>query len=197
MARAEGLLIKYNPDWDDEPRVLEGDPGGGEWTSEGEDATGGDGAGIEPVSDRIDATQAKKGRFVDAHLADAQKVADQLGVSVENILGVSAVESGWGESRFAVQGQNYFGIHYPAPYATGYMMAEQSGVKIATFASYADSLRSFVAISGRDVQGASNPREFASALHNSGKFGVGNPDYADDVSKTIDGLQVIVSRRKA
>jgi hypothetical protein len=40
MARADGLLVKYNPDWDDEPRLPEGVPGGGEWTSEEGDATG-------------------------------------------------------------------------------------------------------------------------------------------------------------
>ena len=38
-----------------------------------------------------------------------------LGIPVENILGLSALESTWGEHRFAAQGNNYFGIHYPRP----------------------------------------------------------------------------------
>jgi flagellum-specific peptidoglycan hydrolase FlgJ len=138
----------------------------------------------------------KKSRFVDAHLADAKKAADQLGVPVENVLGVSAVESNWGESRFAVQGNNFFGIHYPAPFAAGYMAAKaaKSGVRVATFASYADSLRSFVAIVSADVQGLSDSHDFAAALHDSGKFGVGNSSYAEEVSKTIKGLRAIVSQ---
>lgn len=43
-----------------------------------------------------DDTTAKKERFVDTHLADAQRIAEKLGVPVENILGLSALESGWG-----------------------------------------------------------------------------------------------------
>src|SRR5580658_7080195 len=35
MAAADGLLTKYNPDWDDEPRVPMGDTTGGEWTDGG------------------------------------------------------------------------------------------------------------------------------------------------------------------
>lgn len=190
MAKADGLLVKYNPDWEDEPRVPAGDPAGGQWTSEGQDGAGGGDAAIQPAADRADETQARKERFVDAHLADAQSRPARRA-------GLSAVESKWGESRFAVQGNNYFGIHYPAPFATGYMVAEKSGVKVATFASYADSLRSFVAISGGDVQGVGNPSAFAAALHDSGKFGVGNPNYTDEVSRTIKRLRATVSRRKA
>lgn len=128
-------------------------------------------------------------------MADPQKVVDHLGVPVENILAVSALESSWGESRFAVQGQNYFGIHYPAPFAISYMAA-QSGVKVATFASYADSLRSFVAISGDDVQGLNDPLDFGAPLHESGKFGVGNSNYANEISNTAKGLRAIVSQNK-
>ena len=126
MAKADGLLVKYNPDWEDEPRVPAGNPDGGEWTSEG---TGGGGGDIQPAAARVDATQARKERFVDAHLADAQKVADRLGLPVENILGLSAVESGWGTSRFATEGNNFFGLHHPAPYATGYLPARGSSAK--------------------------------------------------------------------
>jgi flagellum-specific peptidoglycan hydrolase FlgJ len=144
----------------------------------------------------VDETQAKKERFVDAHLADAQKIADQLRVPVENILGLSALESTWGESRFAIQGNNFFGIHYPAPYATGYIPAARSSARVATFASYADSLRSFVATAGSLVRGVSDPTEFAAALWTSGKFGVGNPADVPDVTRTIRGLRSIVSRRR-
>jgi mannosyl-glycoprotein endo-beta-N-acetylglucosaminidase len=200
MAMADGLVVKYNPDLEDEPRVPAGNPDGGQWTSGG---AGGDAAHIEPAAARVDETQAKKERFVDAHLADAERIADQLGVPLENILGIAAVESGWGEARFATQGKNLFGIHYPAPFATGYLPARRGPARVATFASYADSLRSFATISGRIVRGVSDPSEFAAALQNSGKFGIDpdsgrpKPTYVGDVSATIRGLCSIIARRRA
>ena len=32
MAKADGMLAKFNPDWENEPRVAAGDPAGGQWT---------------------------------------------------------------------------------------------------------------------------------------------------------------------
>lgn len=150
----------------------------------------------------MNAVQAMKGRFVDAHLADTQKAADQLGIPVENILALSALESSWGKHPFAAQGNNYFGIHYPAPYATGYVQAKRGPAKVATFASYADSLKSFAQISGSLVRDKSDPEAFAAALQNSGKFGVDTttgakvPTYVPNVAATIRGLRAIVGRRK-
>lgn len=112
MAIADGLLGKYNPDWGDEPRVPAGNPDGGQWT----DGDGGDSqdASVTPAAARTDATQAKKERFVDAHLADAQMGAARLRVPVENILGLSALESSWGEHHFAAEGNNFF-LAYTIP----------------------------------------------------------------------------------
>ena len=189
-------LQKYNPDWEEEPRIPAG-PGGGDWTTDRGAADN-----VRPAAAPANPVQARKERFVDAHLADAQKAADRLGIPVENILGLSALESTWGTSRFAAQGNNYFGIHYPAPYATGHMKAKRGPTKVATFASYADSLKSFVQISGSLVRDKSDPEAFAAALQNSGKFGI-NPDtgakvptYVPNVAATIRGLQPIVARRK-
>jgi hypothetical protein len=199
MAKGDGLLVKDNPDWEDEPRVPAGNRDGGQWTTE----DGGDGdAQVQPAAARTDEAQARKERFVDAHLADAQRVADQLGVPVENILGVAAVESTWGESRFAIQGNNLFGVHYPAPFATGYLPAQRSRVRVATFASYADSLRSFAEIARSSVRGVTDPSDFAAALQNSGKFGIDpltgakEPSYVPNASATIRGLRPIVARRR-
>lgn len=199
LARAAGLR-KYGDAWEDEPRVPAGNPDGGQWTTDGGDAETAD-AGITPAAYRTsDDIQAMKERFVDAHLADAQKAADKLGVPVENILGLSALESTWGEGRFAAQGNNFFGIHYPAPFATGYMMALDAPIKVATFASYADSINSFVAISGSIIQGINDPEVFAASLQNSGKFGIDSktgmkvPDYVGNVANTIKGLRSIIAR---
>ncbi len=110
--------------------------------------------------------------------------------------------STWGEHWFAVQGNNYFGIHYPAPFATGYMLTQDGRTRVATFASYADSLKSFVAISGSIVQGKSDPKAFATALQSSGKFGIHPttgakiPTYVGDVASTIHGIRSIVGRRR-
>jgi hypothetical protein len=196
IAKAHGLLLKENPDWADEPRVPAGNPDGGEWTTEDGDA------GPDLAAARQDQTQRRKELFADAHLADTQPVADRLGVPAENILGLAAMESSWGENRFTVEGRNFFGIHYPAPYATGYMQARRGPARGATFSSYAESLRSFEAISGSIIQGVADPREFAAALQNSGKFGIDpdtgakKPGYVDGLAATIRGLRSIVARRR-
>jgi hypothetical protein len=66
-------------------------------------------------------------------------------------------------ATIAAQGNNYFGIHYPAPFAAGYMLAERDG-RMAAFASFADSLRAFVGESGSVIQGLSGPTAFAAVL---------------------------------
>ncbi|MGH6737943.1 MAG: glucosaminidase domain-containing protein [Bradyrhizobium sp.] len=195
MAKADGVIAK-DAAWEDEPRVPAGSPDGGEWTDEdGSGATEPD-AEIIPVAARVDATRAKKERFVDKHLAYTEPIAERLGIPVENILGLAALESTWGTARFATDGKNLFGIHYPAPFATGYLQARRGPAKVATYSSYADGLRSFVAVAGSLVQGIHDPTAFAAALWNSGKFGVGNPTYVRDLANTIRGLRPIVSPRR-
>jgi hypothetical protein len=195
-------LRKDNPDWVEKPRIPAGIPEGGDWTSDGDGSEAADDANFQPAAAQTNDVQSKKERFVDAHLVDAQKGAERLGLPVENILGLSALESTWGEHRFAIQGNNFFGIHFPAPFATGYMLTKDRRTKVAAFASYADSLRSFVAISGSIVQGKRDPKAFATALQNSGKFGIDPetgakvPSYVGDVSGTIRGIRSIVARRR-
>ncbi|MGH7063812.1 MAG: glucosaminidase domain-containing protein [Stellaceae bacterium] len=195
-------LQKYNPNWDQEARNPAAAPGAGEWTGNGEESRQTDIAYFQPAAAQISDVQAKKERFVEAHLDDTQKAADELGIPVENILALAALESRWGNSRFAVQGHNYFGIHWPAPYATGYLEAKNSRNRVAIFASYADSVKSFIAISGSLVRGKSDPVAFAAALQNSGKFGIDPdtgakvPGYVAGVAGTISGLRTIVARRK-
>ena len=204
-------LQKDNSNWADEPRVPAGSPGGGEWTSEG-DEEGADAhvrpatvptadVNILPAAAQTSNVQAMKERFVDTHLGDTEAAADQLGVPVENILGLSALESRWGTSWIAIQGKNFFGINYPAPHANGRMPPLKPGPDFSTFASYADSLKSFVAISRAIIRDKSDPEAFAAALQNSGKFGVYEngakvPTYVPDVARTILGLRAIVAGRK-
>jgi len=199
LAQAAALR-KANPDWPNQPRTPAGSSEGGQWTSG--NGGGAKDAEIQPAAAQTSDVQARKERFVDAHLADAEKGADELGVPVENILGLSALESTWGEYRFAADGNNYFGIHYPAPFANGYILTNDGRTKVATFASYADSLKSFIAISGSIVQNKRNPEAFATALQHSGQFGIHRktgakvPTYVSDVARTIRGIRSIVARRK-
>jgi hypothetical protein len=204
MARADGVIAKENPDWEDEPRVPTGNPDGGEWTDENEGSPTKPDAEIIPAAAQVDATQAKKERFVDTHLADAQKAADRLGVPIENVLGAAAVESAWGRSRFAIQGKNLFGLYYPAPYATGYLPAHDNPrAKLAIFATYGDSFQSFATTVGPFARGIGDPTAFAAALQNSGKFGIDpttgrkRPEYKPSVAATIRGLRPIIARHGA
>jgi hypothetical protein len=212
LAIAETLAkAGFDPD---EPRVPAGNPDGGQWTTGG--GSGGSsrsdagvqadlGAGdsdIEPAAAQTGSVQDKKQRFVDAHLVDTQPAADKLRIPVENILGLAALESGWGSGDFVPDGNNFFGIHFPAPYANGYMIAHATGATVAAFASYADSLRSFVATSGTIIDGKADPEEFARALQDSGKFGIDPrsgakvPTYVRDLASTIRGLRAIIARRR-
>lgn len=213
LAIAEFLAkAGFNPD---EPRVRAGNTDGGQWTTGGGGSDGGSGssAGIQPdlgaggsdiesAAAQTGGVRAKKERFVDAHLADTQPAADKLRVPVENILGLAALESGWGSGDFVPDGNSFFGIHFPAPYANGYMIAHATGAKVAGFASYADSLQSFVATSGTIIDGKADPEEFARALQDSGKFGIDPrsgakvPTYVRDLASTIRGLRAIIARRR-
>lgn len=170
MAAADGRLIKDNQDWENEPRVPAGNPDGGQWTSEDGGEAGSNDGQIVPAAAQRDDAPARKERFVYAHLADTQKAADRLGAPVENILAVAALESTRGEARFAREENNFFGVHYPAPFATGYLQALRGPAKVATFASYADSLRSFEVVAGSLVRRVRDPTAFAAALLDFGRL---------------------------
>jgi len=159
--------------------------------------------GIEFASAQLHAaTEAEREKFTDDHLVDAEKVAKELNVPVENILGLSALESSWGRSHVATMANNYLGIHSPAPGATGYIVTAE-GAKVATFASYADCLNSFVRIAGARVRNVSDPSQFASILQNARLFGIDPedgskvPTFVSQTAATIRGFRARIARRKA
>src|SRR6266567_327857 len=78
---------------------------------------------VRPECDRTVGNNAQKLDWIAAHKADAAKVAAELEVSVADILGLSALESGWGTGRFARQGNNFFSEHYPASLAISFLTA--------------------------------------------------------------------------
>lgn len=174
--------------------------GVGEGTDEKQTDPGG--GGIESVAGGTGHTPAEKERFVEAHLADARKIADQLNVPVENILALSALESDWGDHPFAAKGNNFFGLHCGARFEIGCVQAQgDPKVKVAVFPSYAESGRSLIETAGNVVRGKADPREFADALQNGGKFGINSdgskvPTYVDGFAGTARGIRSIIARRQ-
>src|SRR4051812_49186232 len=64
-----------------------------------------------PQCDPKVGNNAQKLDWISAHMDDAAKVAQELGVTPAEILGLSALESGWGTGRFAREGNNFCSQH--------------------------------------------------------------------------------------
>ncbi len=197
IAERGGLLkTGYNPD---QPRIPAEQAGGGEWTNGNHgNETASDAGFLEDAAAQWWPTPADKQRFVDAHLAAAQKAADRLGVPVENVLGLAALEAQWGHSRFAVEGNNFFNLHAGSSYATGSIKARQSNNRVATFDSPEDSFHSFSTDMAGIVKSKQRPEDFAAALQNAGKFGIDPttgskiPTFVSDTAGTIKGLRIYI-----
>jgi len=158
---------------------------------------GGRGGGDEegayrPECDRDVEKNSKYLDFISAHGTDAQKLASLLGVTVQNVLGVSIEETGFGTSRIALEGNNYFGIHAPKtpfPGQTGTITTRADG-KMAAFSKatgFYDSGAAFVQIESPYVKGVADPTQFANILHKHG-YGVTNPNYARELVNIIGNV---------
>lgn len=122
--------------------------------------------------------------WISPHGADAAAVAKSVGTSEANILGISALESGWGSGPFVGNGRNaYFNLEKvrakkdpnPAllPFSTGWAKASGSNALVATYGNYLDSAKSFAAVEGNIIKNVTDPTQFASNLQTLGKFGIG------------------------
>jgi RHS repeat-associated protein len=109
-----------------------------------------------------------------ANVSAANNVANQLDVTTADILAIAALESGWGTSNFAVQGNNFFGLHAPQAGQSGTVTGTQ-GVAMAAFSGFAASAQAFANNYGGLVQGDADRAAFFSALQQSGKFGIDPP----------------------
>lgn len=176
----------------------------GRWTADGSAASRGDQVGLIPAADqkRDWADQADKEKFVDANLAAAQRVADRLGIPVENLLGLAASENSYGmKGRFAAA-NNILNMHYPAPLAIDQSPSkEDKTVAVAVYASTADCMNSFALRFGSLIQGISDPQQFLTILQNAHAFGVypdgsPNPVLLRNGLDAIRQIRVLVSRRK-
>lgn len=131
--------------------------------------------------------------FVKQNQTAATQVAGQLGVSPEDILGLSAAETGYGRSAIAQQANNFFSLHgdATAPYATGVRRAGDGPMSV--FPSYLASAQSFAAQYGYLVQGKINPSAFANALvprFNSAKAPLGNPNFVPNLVIVINAVKL-------
>lgn len=119
-------------------------------------------------------------------------LARQIGVPTENILGLAAHESEYGKGRFALEGNNFFSMHAPAPLQTGTLTAKGNpNLKVATYSSFYQCGQSFLMRFGTGLRGKISPKEFGEALvaihYNSGdsKTG-GRTGYARLVEDAIN-----------
>jgi flagellum-specific peptidoglycan hydrolase FlgJ len=119
--------------------------------------------------------------FAVTYKPHADPLAQKLQVPVENLLGLAAEESLWGQGDIARKYNNYFSMHAPARYQTGEVAAKRDPkVKVAMFRSFNDCGASFIDRFGQAVQGKSDPTEFAEALvavhYNTGDSKTGGRD---------------------
>ncbi len=149
------------------------------------------------------ATPEEKERFIRDHYDEAKKIADKLGVPVETILGIAAIETSWGRARFATEGNNFFGQHYSpnVPDVIGWMQSAADG-KMAVFSNPDGSFDAFMKPFGPTVAGVQDPREAARKLQDRGAFGVNNdgskvPTYPSDVANTARGIAARLNGRGA
>ncbi|WP_105462887.1 glucosaminidase domain-containing protein [Escherichia coli] len=108
-------------------------------------------------------------RFVQQYLKECELIAKQLDVPVENILGLAAKESFYGQGRIATEYNNYFSMHGPAPLQSGQVHPLGSKqVWVATYTSFSTSGKSFAIRFGNAVRNKKSPEQFAQALIDSG-----------------------------
>ena len=96
--------------------------------------------------------------LIHAHQDDAAIVARQLTVPTQIVLGLSGIQSKWGQSNAARYANNFFGLHggADAPFANE-VWYTRGGVAMSAFPSYLASGQSFAAPMGSLCQGYQRP----------------------------------------
>ena len=119
--------------------------------------------------------------WISQHGADAAAAAKTIVSTEAIILGLSAVESGWGGGDFVtgkynngVPINNFFSQHAPAPNENGTVTI--NGNYMATYASNAASATGFdMSKAGFLITNVQNATTAATTLQNAGLYGI-NPD---------------------
>jgi len=181
--------------------------------------------GCGPVSGPVSAppaspptcTDSQALNWINLYGSDSAQIANGLGVTEADILGLSSLESGWGQGPFVKAGQNYvlpsgktiitsggddfFSIHETKgklnPYAVGWNPIpghKPANDGMAVYNSYLDSAKSFAALYGQFVQNQSSASSFSSALGAHG-FGIGSGlDFPGILTKRINRIADCLSK---
>ncbi len=135
--------------------------------------------------------------FLARVISAARESQQQFGVPASITIAQAILESGWGQSRLAVEANNYFGVKAAPgePYST-FQTAEivngQRVMQSANFARYADADGSFLA-HGRllsvpryapAMKQKTDPRLFATALRSCGYSTA--PNYEDMLMQLVN-----------
>jgi len=125
-------------------------------------------------------------KFIREHQDDASRIAEQISNTKENVLALSAYESGWGSGHFAAVGA-FFNLEsrtknprgpLPPPFAnsTGWEAAPTPNAQgfyalVAKYSSYGDSADSFAKYKGHLFKDKTSADEFGRIAHANG-FGI-------------------------
>ncbi|HEV2387328.1 MAG TPA: RHS repeat-associated core domain-containing protein [Candidatus Acidoferrales bacterium] len=165
---------------------------------DGSGAGGGGSGGPASLCNPSNPYNARVLNFIRANLAAAEKLAAELSVPVENVLGLAGEECTYGTSTIARDANNFFGLHAGAPGSVG-TYTTGKGAVVARFPApgFANSGQSLVDAFGNLVAGVTDPGAFAKALvpkFNSGNLATGgNPHF---VALVTGAIQAISSRLK-
>jgi RHS repeat-associated protein len=110
--------------------------------------------------------------------ADAGILSNELGVPANLVMTVAGAESTYGTSRFATQGNNYFGMHAGATGSVGPFAGNPIMAAFPSGDGFLLSGQSFVHAVRPLLSGLKNPADptqFFTAIH--AKFGVTTPNY--------------------
>jgi hypothetical protein len=131
--------------------------------------------------DPCERKSAENRQYLDWILAyrnDAAEIAATLKTSVQNILGLAAVESEFGKNRWAREGNNFFALSTtrdkPLPGQIGLMIAMgDPKLGMAKFQDFLACGKAFAQTTGQIILDEADPARFAATLQNRGKFGTG------------------------
>jgi flagellum-specific peptidoglycan hydrolase FlgJ len=148
------------------------------------------------VCDKSNAKNKRYRDWIDQYGAAARVVAADLKIPAENLLGLSALESGWASGPFVRDGRNnFFSMHSPTPFENGVVFTKDKMVRVATFPDYETCLRAFAKSYGKYIIGKAEPNEFAKALQIAKKYGInrdGSPvkTFVPEVADTIKSFKI-------
>jgi hypothetical protein len=138
--------------------------------------------------------------FINANLAAAQQIANQLNTTVANILGLSGLESGWGTGFLITAGTNdYFSLTAGKAFGGTIGTYQHGGYTYGEYASYLASGESFAnSYFGTRVDGITDSLAFAQALNANNSYNSENlaTPYDQTIANTIKLANMLVGCQK-